>query len=185
MMHKNCFYFINKFEKKTINNLDKNIHIIYRNYNEKYNIKEIVEIKKLCKLKRRKFFLANNLKLAINLNLDGVYIPSFNKKMLPNKLIKKNFFILGSAHNLEEISVKRKQGVDFLFISPLFKVKKKKNFLGPSKYNILAYHFNKKTIALGGINNRNINIIRKINCYGFASISYIEKYKINGQRSNK
>ncbi len=104
--------------------------------------------------------------------------------MLPSKINRKNFCILGSAHNLGEISVKRKQGVDLLFISPIFKIKKRKNFLGPSKFNILSYHFNKKTIALGGINKVNINIIRKINCYGFASISYIEKNKINGQRSN-
>ena len=46
------------------------------------------------------------------------------------------------------------------------------------KFNILTKHFNKKTIALGGINNENINIINKINCFGFASISYIEKNKI-------
>tara|TARA_B100001989_G_C24377323_1_gene382473 strand:+ start:575 stop:712 length:138 start_codon:yes stop_codon:yes gene_type:complete len=45
---------------------------------------------------------------------------------------------------------------------------------------MLANHFNKKTIALGGINNKNINIIEKINCYGFASISFIENNKING-----
>ena len=28
-----------------------------------------------------KFFLSNNTKLAINLNLDGAYIPSFNKEL--------------------------------------------------------------------------------------------------------
>ena len=179
-MHKKCFYFISKFEKKTIYKLDKNINIIYRNYNKKYNTKEIIEIKKICKLKNRKLFLANDHKLAINLNLDGVYIPSFNKKPIPNISKKDRFFILGSAHNLKEISEKRRQGVEYLFISPLFKIKKKNNFLGPTKYNVLANHFNKKTIALGGINNKNINIIKKINCFGFASISYIENHKING-----
>ena len=141
-MHKNCFYFIDKFEKKTIYNLDKNIHIIYRNYDRKYNIKEIVEIKKICKLKRRKFFLANNLKLAVNLNLDGVYIPSFNKKIIPKKSIKKDFYILGSAHNLREISEKRKQGVDFLFISPIFKIQLIFSFSIIS-YEIGGYIFSK------------------------------------------
>ena len=177
-MHKLSFYFINKFEKKSINNLDRNIHIIYRNYTKKYNINEILEIKKICRLKRRKFFLANDLKLAIKLNLDGVYIPSFNKGIIPKNFNKNNFWIIGSAHNLKEISEKKKQGVQFLFISPLFKIKKKNQFLGPVKFNILTKHFNKKTIALGGINNENINIINKINCFGFASISYIEKNKI-------
>ena len=177
-MHKQSFYFISKFEKKNINNLDKDIHIIYRNYTKKYDIGEILEVKKICKLRKRKLFLANNLKLAIKLNLDGVYIPSFNKNIIPIKFNKKKFCIIGSAHNLKEISEKRRQGVEFLFISPLFKIDKRNYFLGPVRYNILAGHFNNKTIALGGINKRNINIINKINCYGFASISYIEKNKI-------
>ena len=179
-MHKKCFYFINKFEKKTIYKLDKNIHIIYRNYNKKYNTKEIIKIKKICRLKNRKFFLANNLKLALKLNLDGVYIPSFNKKLIQNSFRKKKFYILGSAHNLKELSEKRKQGVEYLFISPIFEIKKKNYFLGATKFNILANHFPRKVIALGGINNRNINIINKINCFGFASISYIENHKVNG-----
>ena len=102
--------------------------------------------------------------------------------MLPSKINRKNFCILGSAHNLGEISVKRKQGVDLLFISPIFKILKKNYFLGTIKYNILANKFGKKTIALGGINQTNIRIIKNINCYGFASISYIEKYKFNGKK---
>ena len=46
------------------------------------------------------------------------------------------------------------------------------------------YKFNIKTIALGGINNQNLKKLTLINCYGFASISYIEKFKINGKRNN-
>ena len=59
-------------------------------------------------------------------------------------------------------------------MSPLFNIKKKL-FLGPTKYRILSNHFNIKTIALGGI-NKNLKMINLINCYGFASISYIEKH---------
>ena len=97
------------------------------------------------------------MKLAIRLSLDGVYIPSFNKGVIHKKFIKNNFWIIGSAHNLKEICEKRKQGVQFLFISPLFKIKKRKQFLGPVKFNILTKHFNKKTIALGGVATGNIN----------------------------
>tara|TARA_B100000963_G_C22459728_1_gene595071 strand:+ start:194 stop:742 length:549 start_codon:yes stop_codon:yes gene_type:complete len=182
MIHKSCFYFISKFDKSLINKLEKNIHIIYRNYLKKYEKSEILQIKKLCKSQGRKFFLANNLKLAKNLRLDGAYIPSFNKSPIPSVFNKNNFIILGSAHNLNEIIQKKKQNVDLLFISPLFKIRKKKYFLGPIKYNILSKQFNKKTIALGGINKQNLRMIDKINCYGFASISYIEKHKLNGKR---
>jgi len=105
-----------------LNNLEKNIHIIYRNYEKKVKIDELLKIKKFCQLTKRKFFLANNLKLALKLSLDGVYIPSFNNMLFPKILSKRKFTILGSAHNLKEISIKRKQNVDFLFISPLFKI---------------------------------------------------------------
>ena len=181
MIHKFKFYFINKFQKSLLNNLEKNIHIIYRNYEKKTNIDEIIEIRKLCKRSNRKIFLANDIRLAIRLNLDGVYIPSFNKKLVITSFKKKSFWILGSAHNLNEISEKNKQNVDLLFISPLFKIDKRDYFLGPIKYNILSNHSKRRTIALGGINKNNVKIIEKINCFGFASISYIEKYKINGK----
>ncbi|RPG95805.1 MAG: thiamine phosphate synthase [Candidatus Pelagibacter sp. TMED286] len=182
MIHKLSFYFINKFHKSLLNNLEKNIHIIYRNYDKSYNIDELLKIKKICKQSGRKFYLSNNYKLAVNLDLDGVYIPSFNKKLLPKALFKKSFQILGSAHNLKEILVKQKQNVEYLFLSPIFKIKKRNYFLGATKYNILANQFKKKTIALGGINKENIKTIDKINCFGFASISYIEKHYINGKR---
>ena len=175
------YYFINKFDTNNIDKQDKQTNIIFRNYSAKpINEELILKIKKYCKKKSLKFYLSNNFKLAIKLNLDGVYIPSFNKKLIPNTYRKNKFYILGSAHNLKEILEKKKQGVEYLFISPLFKIKKRNYFLGPTKYNILANHFHKRTIALGGLNNKNISTVNKINCFGFASISYIEKYKING-----
>ena len=42
------YYFINHFNRDEIKNLDKNISIIYRNYNEKLDIKTIEDIKSLC-----------------------------------------------------------------------------------------------------------------------------------------
>ncbi len=88
--------------------------------------------------------------------------------------------ILGSAHNLKQLNQKKKQNIDFLFLSPIFKIKKRKYFLSTIKYNILSNNFEGKTIALGGINKENYKNLRIINCYGFASISYIEENKING-----
>ena len=32
--------------------------------------------------------------------------------------------LLGSAHNLREINEKKKQGIDLIFLAPIFKVKK-------------------------------------------------------------
>ena len=40
---------------------------------------KILKLKNYCKKKGLKFYLSNNIKIAIKLRLDGAYIPSFNK----------------------------------------------------------------------------------------------------------
>ena len=173
------FYFIDDFNKDHIRSLNKNINIIYRNYSKKYNHEKVLEIKKFCKNINKKFFLANDVGLANKLNLDGAYIPSFNNCLSVYKLKNKNMLLLGSAHNLKEINQKKKQGIDIIFLAPTFKVSKSNNFLDVVKFNILANLLNGKAIALGGIDKNNIKKIKMLNCYGFASISYIkEHYKI-------
>ena len=107
------------------------------------------------------------------MRLDGIYIPSFNKKIFIDRT--KNLIILGSAHNLKEINIKKTQNVEYLFLSSLYKNTKNRIFLGPIKFNLLSKNFNRKIIALGGINVKNINMINKINCVGFAGIRYFKK----------
>jgi thiamine-phosphate pyrophosphorylase len=107
------YYFINKFDTNIIDKQDKQTAIIYRNYSpEKQSEKLIFTIKNYCKKKSIKFYLSNNIRLAIKLNLDGVYIPSFNNSTKHlSYSYKKNFKIFGSAHNLREIRIKEKQNV--------------------------------------------------------------------------
>ena len=185
-MHKNLpkyYYFIDKFEKDDIKNINKNIAIIYRNYSKKIDINLIQNIKKKLKKKKIKFFLANNIKLAIKLDLDGVYIPSYNTELKINSFSKrKKFLIIGSAHNLKEIKIKEKQGAQIIFLSPLFKTNKTNKFLGSIKFNMLSKMTDKKLIALGGINQTNIKKLFLLNAYGFASISFLrnaDKLNIN------
>ena len=95
--------------------------------------------------------------MAINLNLDGAYIPSFIQSLgLKYSNLRKSFLIMGSAHNIYEIRQKEKQNVELIFISPLFKTKNYKKGLGVIKYNFLSSLSKKKSIALGGINKKNI-----------------------------
>ena len=152
--------------------MPKNIAIIYRNYNKILNIDEIKKICNLCKKTKRKFFLANNVKVALRLNLDGVYIPSFNKELKINYYTKKkNFVILGSAHNIKEIRQKERQKVNCIFLSPIFITKKSNKFLGIQKFNKLTNYTKKKIICLGGIKKNNLNKIKLVNTYGFSSVS--------------
>ena len=168
------YYFINKFETNNIDRLDKQTVVIYRNYSSKAIDQEIVlKLKKYCKKKGIKFYLSNNIKLAIKLDLDGAYLPSFNrcKKHLAFSL-KKKFKLIGSAHNIKEIKIKEIQNVNRIFISSLFK--KNKNYLGINKYKLLSNLTKIKIVALGGISKDNINKLKLLNNPEFAGISYFE-----------
>ena len=90
-----------------------------------------------------------------------------------NYKFKKNFTILGSAHDIKEIRFKETQKVSQLFISSIFK--KNKNYLGIYRFIILKKLTKTKIIALGGINENNIKKLSLINCAGFAAIRYFEK----------
>ena len=168
------YYFINKFETNNIDGLDKQTTVIYRNYNEKTADKEVIlKIKKYCKKKGIKFYLSNNVKLAVKLNLDGAYIPSFNKSKRHLAFsLKRNFQIVGSAHNIKEIKTKEIQGINKVFISSIFK--KNKNYLGINKFKIISNLTSKKVVALGGISKKNINKLRLLKNFEFAGISYFE-----------
>ena len=175
-MHVNLpskYYFINKFDTNNINKLDKNTGIILRNYSSKIDLKSIINLKKICKKKNFKFFLSNDVKLALKLKLDGAYIPSFNKNTKHLSFsFAKNFLLLGSAHNNKELKIKETQLVKIIFLSSLFK--KNKNYLGINKFKLLSKLTNSKIVALGGVSSKNLKKLNLLNCYGFAGISYFE-----------
>ena len=174
-MHYKFFCFINYFNFNLINNLPKTTSIIYRNYNDPTNIDAIIKTKNICKNKGYKLYLANNIKLALMLNLDGAYIPSFNNDLNINSYtLKKRFKLLGSAHNLREIRTKELQKVEYLFLSPLFLSKKNKKNLGIYKFVNLAKKTKKKVVCLGGITKHNIRKTNLIKPYGIGVISYFQ-----------
>ena len=169
----NRYYFINKFDQSHIDKQDKETTIIYRNYNQKIDEKLILRLKNYCKKKGNKFLLSNNIALAIKLDLDGAYIPSFNKdKKHLSYSVKKNFILLGSAHNIYELRTKELQMVNTIFLSSIFK--NNKNFLGLYRFKLLTLLSKKSFIALGGISKKNLRKLNLTNCQGFAGISFFE-----------
>ena len=181
-MHKfiEIYYFIDDFNKQEIEKLNKNISLIYRNYEKKYSDELIKKIKKICTLQKRKFYIANDLKSAIKFSLNGVYISAFNKlSNFKNLNVKKEFIILGSAHNIIELKNKENQGCKRIMISPIFKTKKSRFFLDIIKFNLITNNTNNNIIALGGIHESNLSKLKLTKSMGFASISWIKK---NGPR---
>jgi thiamine-phosphate pyrophosphorylase len=154
--------------------------IIYRNNKKIDEFSDLLKFRKICKLKTIKFYIANDIKLAILLKSDGIYLSSFNKELKFLNFKKFNFEIIGSAHNFKEISNKIKQGCSSILFSKLFLVDYniKAPHLGVIKFNNF-FKISKKLIPLGGIKNHNLNHLNNVSSEGFAILSEVKKKPAN------
>ena len=175
MLHK-YFLFLDHFENNFFKNSITNLNIIYRNYSKQIKYSEILKLRSYCKKKKIRLYISNDIRLALKIKADGIYIPSFNKTMYINKLnLVKNFSIIGSAHNQIEITKKINQGCELIFLSPIFKVHKKRRDLGIPRFNLLTLNNNIKFIALGGIRKENIKYLKMLRVHGAGGITYFKK----------
>ena len=177
-MHKklpNIFIFTDEYNKEIFKNKNQNIGIIYRNYNSENRESQLIKISHACKRMRYQLFISNDKRLVYKYKADGIYIPSFNKTGKFLNLERKPIKIIGSAHSQKEIQKKIQQKCEAIFLSPVFCVKKSKNYLDLYKFNNLS-HLNKTTIlALGGISEKNIRKLKMFSIKGFGGVSLFKK----------
>ena len=178
----NFYFFTTYINEQIIKNVVKfkNIAIIYNN---KYIINEnnFLEIKNFCKINHIKFFIVDNLRLAIKYNLDGLIISHNNKRTYLNvNNYKKNFKIIGKAHSQNEYFFKIKQNCTAILLSPIFKNLKynTSKILTISKFNQISKNWKIDVYALGGINCENIKKIKMTKAKGVGFISLISNLKI-------
>ena len=176
---KKYFLIIESTKDIQLSNIKKSykINIIFRNKNIKDNISELSSFRKICKIKKIKFFVANNLDLCKFLKADGIYISASNFHLNFRRCKNFNFDVIGSAHNRKEILIKKHQGCSEIIFSRLFKTsyKFKKDYLDIVKFNLLNISNNNKLIPLGGIRLANLNKLKMLNCKSFVIFSEVKK----------
>ena len=62
--------------------IDKKINLIFRNYENEFDLSFYKKLRDFCHTNGFKIYLANNIKLAFKLGFNGVYLPSFNKQIV-------------------------------------------------------------------------------------------------------
>ena len=183
LVFKNKYFFIiesiRDIDLKNIKNSNK-FCIIYRSKNIAENIEKLMQFRKNCKTRNIDFYVSNNVKLTNILKADGIYISAYNKNLKIAHLKNYNFRIIGSAHNLKEISIKKLQGCSNIIFSRLFQTsyKYKKGFLGVVKFNLLKLSRKENLIPLGGIKVSNLNKLNTVKCDSIALSSEIIKKPI-------
>ena len=151
--------------------------IIYRNSSKIQNTDRLKEFRAKCRVRRIDFFVANNVKLLTTLKADGLYISSHNKCLNLARFKNYNYQIIGSAHNVKELNLKKKQGCTTYIFSRLFETNYsyKKGFKGLIKFNLFKQTRKESFVPLGGIGLNNLNKLKLVNSSSFALLSEIKK----------
>ena len=151
--------------------------IIYRNKKKPENNDKLLKFRLSCKAKKIDFYVANQVKLALLLKADGLYISARNKYLNLTNLRNLNYKIIGSAHNIKEINIKRLQGCSHIIFSRLFETSYdfKRGFLGVIKFNLFRLSIKVNLIPLGGIKINNLNKLSMVKCNAVALLSEIKK----------
>ena len=98
--------YINDLIKENLKKF-KNLSIIINiDKKDEENIKNECSIVKFAKKNKIPFMFKNSFQKSIKYNANGIFINSTNKKIIKPILLKKNFWIIGGAHNQMEYSKK-------------------------------------------------------------------------------
>jgi thiamine-phosphate pyrophosphorylase len=170
IVKKKYFFFVENTKNIDFNKIKKlyKFNIIYRSKEIKEKMSTLLKFRNICKKNRINFYIANHVEHLRYLNADGLYISAYNNNLKYTRLKNLKYKIIGSAHNIKEIQIKKMQGCQTIFISRLFKTnyKNKYGYLGLVKYNLFSV--NNILAPLGGINKYNLNYLKNIKCNSFA-----------------
>jgi thiamine monophosphate synthase len=120
------------------------------------------------------FFIIDNIKLAKQLNANGIFLTNKNKILRSNIKETTKLEVIGSAHNQREYYIKQKQNCSTVMLSPIFYNKKysPNKILYVSRFNLITLNWKTRIAALGGINFKNLKLVNltKSECIGIKSL---------------
>ena len=149
-----------------------------KNASTKQMIEVSSEIKKLCKKSDVLFLINDRLDVALAVDADGVHLGEEEDMQykIARKLLGKNKIVGLSAHSAAWALKNQKLGADYTSIGPIYYTTTKKNGhkpIGLNPIKQLKGKLNIPFVAIGGINESNIDEVLKAGAKNVAVISAI------------
>ena len=168
---------INKLIEENLLKFDDINIIINVNNNSKNSLDNEINIINFAKKNKIPFLFKNNIRKCIKYSSDGIFIDSINKETIKSTQFKKDFLIIGAAHNQLEYYFKKRQNCKIIALSPIFYNPKfsKNKTLGPTRFNLITQIWDADLCALGGINETNIKKLNITRASAIAFQRYITK----------
>ena len=169
----------NVFNRNKFSNLKipKKSAILLRAYKLKNRKKIAKQLLKFCRMKKIKLLIGSDIKLAKDINADGVHFPEYMIKkkkikwdIFKKTKLKKDWIVTTAAHNIQTLKKAENFDIDAALLSPVFNSKSHPNTksLGINKFSKILKKTNLPIYALGGINIKNIKSLLETDIIGYA-----------------
>ncbi|MCR5217486.1 thiamine phosphate synthase [Treponema sp.] len=147
-----------------------------KNISEEDFKKEALELKKLCSSYKVPFVINDNVLLAKETDADGVHIGQSDMELIKaRQLLGKDKIIGVSAQTLEEALEAQENGADYLGVGAVFNTSTKDDaiYVSPESLKEICSKVKIPVVAIGGINQQNLSLLKKSGIAGAAIISAI------------
>ncbi len=170
------YIFLDELNEKIIKNIQ---NLKKRKIDLKLIVSEkiLFSILDFVKYSKIPFFIIDNVKLATKHKAYGIFLTSKNRGLINITKSSQRIEVIGSAHNQYEYFIKERQGCSTIFLSPIFYNKKYSlnKILHIQKFNLITLNWKKSIGALGGINLKNLKLIKLIRSKSIGIKSLITK----------
>ena len=170
------YIFLDELNEKIIKNIQnlKKRKIDLKLIVSEKNLFSILDFVKYSKIP---FFIIDNVKLASKYKANGIFLTGKNRSLINITKGSQRIKVIGSAHNQYEYFIKERQGCSTIFLSPIFYNEKysSNQILHINKFNLITLNWKKSIGALGGINLKNLKLIKLIRSKSIGIKSLITK----------
>ena len=162
-----------------IDRLPKTAGLIFRHYdmpNRHHLAKSVI---RACQKRDILCFIAGDIKLSAHLKADGVHLPEHQLRR-PNYGLshfkQAGGLVTAATHSLAAGLLAQKQGVDGVFLSPVFPTKSHVGapHIGLIRFARVARNLKIPVFALGGIDVLQKPLLKNAGAYGLGGISLFE-----------
>jgi thiamine-phosphate pyrophosphorylase len=142
---------------------------------EKYQIKEeAIKLLKICRENNVLFILNDYVDIALEIGADGVHLGQDDMSVEEAREMCGDELTIGiSTHSIEQAIDADQQDVDYIAIGPIYKTRAKDLELGIEIIKPVLDCIQKPLIAIGGINNDNIDEVLSQGVNNIAVISAV------------
>ena len=167
------------FDKKKLLKLKipKKSAFLLRSYETKKRKKIAKQLLNFCKMKKIKLLIGSDIKLAEDINADGIHFPEYmvkknkiNWTYIKNVKSNKKWIITTAVHNIQSLKKAEELNIDAALLSPVFPSKSHPNnkSLGLNKFLKIVKKTKLPIYALGGINIKNVKSLIETDIIGYA-----------------